>query len=75
MLQKELSRIDDKLKRIKEAYKNGVDSLEEYKEGKELLDVERKSLEEKLNALQIKVNDEQEDVYKRQSLLRSLRLK
>ena len=66
LLQKELSRIDDKLKRIKEAYKNGVDSLEEYREGKELLDVERKSLEEKLNALQIKVNDEQdENIYKR----------
>ena len=66
MLKKDLSRIDDKLKRIKEAYKNGIDSLEEYKEGKESLDEERKILNDKMNHLKTKVNEEDEQgIYKR----------
>ena len=66
MLNKDLIRINDKLKRIKEAYKNGVDTLEEYKEGKESLDEERKIIEEKIKKLKNKVSkDYNENIYKR----------
>ena len=66
MLNKDLIRINDKLKRIKEAYKNGIDTLEEYKEGKESLDEERKIIEEKIKKLKNKASeDNNENIYKR----------
>ena len=43
-----LAKIEMKEKRIKEAYMNGIDSLEEYKENKLLLTKERADLEEKI---------------------------
>ena len=39
-----------KEKRIKDAYMNGIDTMEEYKENKALLLLERKELEEKINS-------------------------
>ena len=44
----QLKRIDEKLDRIKEAYRNGVDTLEEYKENKALVQNEKQLLEKQL---------------------------
>lgn len=45
-----LSKLDKKEKRIKEAYINGIDTLEEYKANKEIIHNERMSIQEKLNS-------------------------
>ncbi|MDD3340313.1 MAG: recombinase family protein [Lachnospiraceae bacterium] len=50
LLEEQLAKIADKEDRIKEAYRNGIDTLEEYKENKELLVQERKSLETRIAA-------------------------
>lgn len=47
----QLKRIDEKLDRIKEAYRNGVDTLEEYKENKALVRNEKQLLEKQLAEL------------------------
>lgn len=39
-----LAEVDKRLKRVKEAYEAGVDSLQEYKEKKQRLDAERQSI-------------------------------
>lgn len=51
MLSESLKKVDTKMMRIKEAYRNGVDSLEEYTENKQLLQREREDIENKLCAL------------------------
>lgn len=48
ILQDKLSRIDEKAERIKIAYEDGIDTLEEYKENKQRLAEERASLKEAL---------------------------
>lgn len=48
ILEEQLSKIDIKEKRIKDAYMNGIDTMEEYKENKALLAQEREVLENKL---------------------------
>lgn len=48
LLQKELKSLEKKMKRIKEAYINEIDTLEEYKENKALLTKRQKELLEKL---------------------------
>lgn len=48
LLKEQLQRLAQKEARIKEAYRNGVDTLEEYKENKDLLQAERKKLESQL---------------------------
>lgn len=50
MLQKQLDRLNIKEKRIKTAYTEGIDTLEEYKENKQKLIIERNEIEKKLNA-------------------------
>lgn len=47
----QLKRINEKLDRIKEAYRNGVDTLEEYKENKALVQNEKQLLEKQLAEL------------------------
>ena len=47
----QLKRIDEKLDRIKEAYRKGVDTLEEYKENKALVQNEKQLLEKQLAEL------------------------
>lgn len=42
--EKQLSKLEIKEQRIKEAYRNGIDTLEEYKENKEILQKERDSI-------------------------------
>lgn len=54
-LSKALSRLDDREKRAKAAYLNGIDSLEEYKEVRQKINIERSRLTEELAAL---VSDE-----------------
>lgn len=70
LLLMQFDKIDMKEHRIKEAYRNGIDTLEEYKENKELLQNERLELEAKLNALEIpeadadvNLNEKIHDIY------------
>ena len=51
LLRRQLEKLDDKEKRIKQAYRDGIDTLEEYKENKKLLADERQRIEEQLSAL------------------------
>lgn len=53
-IQKELSRLSVKESRIREAYENGIDTLEEYKSNKDRLNISRL----KLNADLIRLNKE-----------------
>ena len=52
-----LAKMESKEKRIKDAYMNGIDSMEEYKENKLLLSKERADLEERIKS----TNTEPED--------------
>ena len=45
LLEEQLQKLEQKESRIKEAYRNGVDTLAEYKENKEILQKERAELE------------------------------
>ena len=49
-----IRKIDSKFERIKAAYQDGIDSLEEYKINKEKISSEKNRLENKLNELQYK---------------------
>ncbi len=55
-----LLKTDDKEKRIKEAYRNGIDTLDEYKANKNLISRERDELLEKLRHLEAQQGDEQD---------------
>ncbi len=46
----QLSKLDDKEARIKQAYRDGIDTIDEYKENKLLLKDERAALEKQLEA-------------------------
>lgn len=46
----QISKLSAKEARIKQAYRDGIDTLEEYKDNKELLNNERRSLEKQLEA-------------------------
>lgn len=50
-LQERLRKLSAKETRIKEAYRNGIDTLEEYKENKEILQEERKEINTQLEVL------------------------
>ncbi len=47
-----LKKLDTRLERIKQAYLNEIDSLEEYKENKESITTERKNIENRLKDLE-----------------------
>lgn len=67
-LQKQLSKIDIKLKKIKDAYIAGIDTLEEYKSNKQLILAEQESIEIKLAALskaEVQKELSQEEIYTR----------
>ena len=59
-----LAKLEIKEKRIKEAYMNGIDSLEEYKENKLLLAKERADLEEKIKNSSAEPTNNTEDIKK-----------
>lgn len=46
-----LAKIEQKEKRIKQAYRDGIDTIEEYKENKAILQAEREKLENEYSAL------------------------
>jgi len=50
----QLSKLQDKEKRIKEAYINGIDTIEEYKENKSNLSIQKSLLDTQLNKLKNK---------------------
>ena len=52
LLSEQLKQLEQKEKRIKAAYQNGIDTLEEYKENKEILRNEQKQLELRLSNCQ-----------------------
>ena len=51
LLEKQIKRLDNKMLRIKEAYMNEVDTLEEYKENKKIIENEKKQLNKQLKDL------------------------
>jgi DNA invertase Pin-like site-specific DNA recombinase len=50
ILKANLKKLEQKEKRVREAYINGIDSLEEYKASREKLEVERKDLEARIKS-------------------------
>ena len=48
-----VDKIELKELRIKEAYRNGIDTLDEYRENKNILSMERSSLQDKLESLSV----------------------
>ena len=51
MITKQLDKLTDKELRIKEAYQAGIDTIEEYKENKKLIQAEREALQQQLTIL------------------------
>lgn len=64
ILLSKLSKLDDKEARIKQAYRDGIDTIEEYKENKQLLNDERKALEKQLEAFSLASDDSNADMLK-----------
>ena len=68
LLTETLSKLDMKEQRIKEAYQDGIDTLEEYKNNKNRIASERKRLIEELENLKnelLKVDNEDENIMNR----------
>lgn len=62
ILEEQIKKIDVKLQRIKEAYVNGIDTMEEYKENKRIVQGEKDSLEKQLSELkEEKISTKNED--------------
>lgn len=72
ILEEQIGKIDIKERRIKEAYMNGIDTMEEYKENKAILARERKILESKLSFLQKKPVTKEEVMPKLQQRIRNV---
>lgn len=68
-LQKELSKLSSREKRIREAYESGIDTMEEYKANKERLTASRLKLNSQLERL---MNDQEEEL-DTESILREIR--
>lgn len=68
-LQKELSKLSSREKRIREAYENGIDTMEEYKANKERLTASRLKLNSQLEHL---LNDQEEEL-DTEEILREIR--
>ena len=58
-MQSELDSLSVKLKRVKEAYRNGVDTLDEYRENKQLIMARQNELEAKLATLETPIAPKQ----------------
>lgn len=61
ILQEQLKRNSEKFERIKEAYRNGVDTLEEYKANKQLVQQEKDRLEKQLKESEDSKTDSESD--------------
>lgn len=62
-LKKQLRKLETRMKKIKEAYMDGIDTLEEYKQNKLLLQKELDSIAEKLAATSTDVEISQEEIH------------
>lgn len=60
MLNERLGKLVLREKRIKEAYADGIDTLDEYKENKQRLDSERESLNQQITAIKTNLANENE---------------
>lgn len=69
-IQRELSRISIKEKRIRDAYEDGIDSLDEYKANKKRLNDSRMQLEGELENL---MNSGKNDVISREDVLKEIK--
>lgn len=62
ILEDQIKKIDVKLQRIKEAYMNGIDTMEEYKENKRIVQGEKDCLKKQLSELkEEKISTKNED--------------
>ncbi len=67
-IEKAIKSLDTKEKRIKDAYMNGIDTIDEYKSNKELLIKEREELQERYEKCQTKVNANDNDTNMRNNI-------
>lgn len=61
LLEEQLDRLTSMEQRMKDAYRAGVDTLEEYKENKKFIENERSSILEKINSITPEVSDDTAD--------------
>lgn len=61
ILEDQIKKIDVKLQRIKEAYMNGIDTMEEYKENKQAVQEEKQHLEKQLSEIKEEKNNSKDD--------------
>ena len=61
ILEDQIKKIDVKLQRIKEAYMNGIDTMEEYKENKQAVQEEKENLENQLSEIKEEKNNSEND--------------
>ena len=61
ILEDQIKKIDVKLQRIKEAYMNGIDTMEEYKENKQAVQEEKENLEKQLSEIKEEKNNSEND--------------
>lgn len=61
ILEDQIKKIDVKLQRIKEAYMNGIDTMEEYKENKQAVQKEKQHLEKQLSEIKEEKSNSKDD--------------
>lgn len=61
ILEDQIKKIDAKLQRIKEAYMNGIDTMEEYKENKQAVQEEKQHLEKQLSEIKEEKSNSKDD--------------
>lgn len=61
ILKDQVKKIDVKLQRIKEAYMNGIDTMEEYKENKQAVQEEKQHLEKQLSEIKEEKSNSKDD--------------
>lgn len=61
ILEDQIKKIDVKLQRIKEAYMNGIDTIEEYKENKQAVQEEKENLENQLSEIKEEKSNSKDD--------------
>lgn len=64
IITEQLGKLSAKENRIKQAYMDGIDTLSEYKENKELLQKERQSLEQRLADIKIETDTSETNILK-----------
>ena len=70
ILKDSMERLNEKEKRIKAAYQNGIDTLDEYRQSKALIQSERERLTEQLQTLEAAMSKPDADRHREDMLLR-----